>query len=301
MRILLQFPEGLKQKAIEIAKKYKEEGYEVFFSASACYGACDIALDEAKHIKADKIIHVGHNKFVKNDIGIPVEYVPYYIDIDISSLGVVLSRIKNFENIALATTVQHIHQFEEMVKFFENRGKKVFAESGERAIERGQVLGCDSSAIRKVENKVEAIIFIGSGVFHPLAIDSEKPVFVFNPNTKTVESISANIEKLKKKRKGAIAKALTSKSFGILLSTKLGQFNLVHALWAKKELEKRGFEAEILVANEFDAMAVNNFMSFDCLVNTACPRIADDDEKFGKSVLNIGTLKEVFEIIDANK
>ena len=39
MRILLQFPEGLKQKALGHAKALELEGNEVFISASPTYGA----------------------------------------------------------------------------------------------------------------------------------------------------------------------------------------------------------------------------------------------------------------------
>ncbi len=301
MRILLQFPEGLKKKALEMARRYEAEGHEVFLSASPCYGACDLALDEARRIEADKIVHVGHNRFVKTELPIPVEYIPYNIDVDVESLKAVLPHIKECSNIALATTVQHIHQFEDMKSFFESHGKKVFAEAGERAMERGQVLGCDASAVKKVEDKVDAVVFVGDGVFHPLAIDISKPVLVFNPYNSSVKELSADAERLKKRRKGAIAKALTCKRFGILLSTKIGQFNMPQALWAKKELEKRGFQPEMLVADEFDPMTINNFMEFECYVNTACPRIADDQEKFERPMLNIGMLKELFGILDVNR
>ncbi|MBI4399825.1 diphthamide synthesis protein, partial [Candidatus Micrarchaeota archaeon] len=67
MRVLLQFPEGLKSKALKIAKKYEKKGYEVFISSSPCYGACDIAIEEAKACKADKILHFGHAEFTKID------------------------------------------------------------------------------------------------------------------------------------------------------------------------------------------------------------------------------------------
>jgi len=307
MKILLQFPEGLKQKAVELAKDYEKKGHEVFLSASPCYGACDLALDEARWIKADKIVHYGHNRFMKEDkSGSPadalqVEYVPYSVDVDIDSLSAVLPFIEKNKKIALATTVQHIHQFPKMKAFFEKHGKTVFAENGERASEIGQVLGCDALAVKKVEDNVDAVVFVGSGAFHALAIDIAKPVFVFNPYDHTVRDLSADIEKLRKRRKGAIAKALTCKRFGVLLSTKPGQFNIAQAQWAKKELSKRGMECSVVVANEFDPMSLGNFLSFDCYISTACPRISDDQEKFEKPVLNIAMLRELFEIMDANK
>jgi 2-(3-amino-3-carboxypropyl)histidine synthase len=301
MRILLQFPEGLKRKGLELAKKYEEEGHEVFLSASSCYGACDLALDEARWIEADKIVHVGHNRFIKSELPIPVEYIPYSIDVDIGSMEAVLPHIKDLTNIALAMTVQHIHQFEEMKAFFEKHGKKVFAEAGELALERGQVLGCDASTVKKVEDKVDAVVFVGTGGFHPLAIDIEKPVLVFNPDNGSVRELKDEVEKLKKRRKGAIAKALTCKRFGVLLSTKPGQLNMPQAKWARDELRKRGFEASVLVSNEFDPMSINNYMDFECYINTACPRIADDQERFERPVLNISMLKELFAIMDANE
>jgi 2-(3-amino-3-carboxypropyl)histidine synthase len=301
LKILLQFPEGLKRAGFELAKKYEAEGHEVFLSASPCYGACDIALDEARWLGVDKIVHVGHNKFVKSDLPVPVEYIEYNIDIDIEAMKAVLPVIEQYKNIGLATTVQHIHQFDQMKAFFERHGKTVFAEGGYWATKPGQVLGCDAIGVQKVERKADCIVFIGNGMFHPLAIDVKKPVFVFNTYDNSVKNVNADIERLKKRRKGAIAKALSCKRFGIMVSTKVGQFNLVHAKWARNELQKRGFECAILAANELEPITLNNFMTFDCFVNTACPRMVDDQEEFRKPILNIDMLKELFEIIDANK
>ncbi len=298
MRILLQFPEGLKQKGLELAKKYEDDGHQVFLSASPCYGACDICLDEARWINADKIIHFGHNKFVKNDLEIPVEYVPYHLDMDIEKLESVLPHIEKYKNIGLGTIVQQSHQFDRIKEFFEKNGKTVHAETGYFAHEKGQVLGCDAIALSKVEDKVECFVFIGNGVFHPTAIDTKKPVFLFNIYDNSVKEMNSEIERIRKRRKGSIARALTCRKFAILLSTKVGQFNLKQAEWAKSELEKRGLEAAILVANELEPITVKNFMTFDCLVNTACPRIVDDTEEFEKPILNIGMLKELFGLID---
>jgi 2-(3-amino-3-carboxypropyl)histidine synthase len=301
MRILLQFPEGLKQKADELQKKYESEGHEVFLSASPCYGACDIALDEARWIKADKIVHFGHNKFVKTDLPISVEYVPYQIDIDVESLNEMAKHLKGHKTIALTTTVQHVHQLEEMKKVFEKHGIAVLMGSGYWATQPGQVLGCDSLGAKKLDNKIDAVVFVGDGMFHPLGIENAKPIFAFNPYTKQIRHMNEEIEKLRKKRKGSLLAAVEAKHFGIIVSTKIGQFNLMHAEYAKKELEKRGKHASILVANELEPITVNNFRHFDCYVNTACPRIVDDTVEFGKPILNLEMLKELFGILDSLK
>ncbi|MBI5222995.1 diphthamide biosynthesis enzyme Dph2 [Candidatus Micrarchaeota archaeon] len=303
MKILIQFPEGLKQKGLELQKKYEGEGHEVFLSASACYGACDIALDEARWLNIDKIVHVGHNKFVKTDLPVPVEYIDYPIDVDIDSLSVVLPYVSQYKKIAVATTVQHHHQFPAMKSFFEKAGKEVFIEAGHWAAKPGQVLGCDALGIKKVESKIEAVVFIGNGLFHPTAIDIDPkiPIFLYNTYTKKVSDVRSDIERLKKRRRGSLAAALSCKKFAILLSTKVGQFNPGFAKWAKKELELRGFDASILVSNELEILPIKNFWVYDCYINTACPRVVDDTEEFEKPILNIDMLKEFFALVDSSK
>ncbi len=110
MRILLQFPEGLKQKAMEYAQDLEKQGNEVFISASPTFGACDLALDEMRNIKADKLMHFGHAEFHHVDAN--VEYVPYSIDAPTSLLPESLEQLREYKTISIVTTVQHIHQLE---------------------------------------------------------------------------------------------------------------------------------------------------------------------------------------------
>jgi len=303
MRILLQFPEGLKQKASDVARKYESDGHQVFLSASPCYGACDIALDEARWIGADKIVHFGHSRFMRTGIQIPVEYVEYHVDIETEGLRSALSFLEGKKTVALATTIQHAHQLDEMKGFLEKNGKKVLIGKGAKTSVPGQVLGCDALAVGSVLGKADAVLFVGNGMFHALAIEAGEgvPVIAYDPYSKKARDIKTDIALIRRKRKGAIARALSCKRFGIMLSTKPGQFALRQAEDAKEELAKRGFEAAIVVANELDPLALNNFMSFDCYVNTACPRMADDGEKFGKPVLNYGMLGDFFGMVDAKK
>jgi len=296
MILLLQFPEGLKKEALDYAKSYEKQGHEVFLSASPCYGACDLALDEAKAVKADKIIHFGHARFIRKKLPIEVEYVEYHIDADLERFKDAASRI-SARSVVLATTVQHIHQLDTMKNILEESGKKVFIGKGALAEYPGQVLGCDAGAVSQYANNADAIIFVGDGNFHALAIDTNKPVFVIHPKSGQMRQINQEIERLKKRRKGAILKAIDAKVFGIVVSTKPGQFNPGFAAKAKKELEMLGKKAEILVCGEISALALNNFISFDCYIISACPRMADDSEMFGKPLLNIGMFGEMIGIL----
>ncbi|MDO8553872.1 MAG: diphthamide biosynthesis enzyme Dph2 [Candidatus Micrarchaeota archaeon] len=299
MRILLQFPEGLKKEAKKFVDKYEKEGHEVFIASAPCYGACDLAIDEARWVKADKLVHIGHAQFVKKKLPIEVEYIEYFIDVQLEQFKAALPVLEQYKKIALATTVQHVHQFKEMKKLFEDAGKDVFSGTGFWAIREGQVLGCDSIGLKKVEKDVDAIVFVGDGMFHALAIETEKPTFVIHPQTGKIRQINDDINKLAKKRKGSVLVAVHSKTFGILVSTKVGQFYLKSAQWAKTEIEKRGKTAMILVANELEPLPINNFLIFDCYINTACPRMVDDTDEFGKPMLSLEMLREVLNTWDA--
>ena len=186
-KVLLQFPEGLKRYALRYKKELEAKGNIVIASGSACFGACDIAIEEAKALGIDKVVHFGHNKFVKHDLGVDVEYIPWREDITISSLSSAVSLFKELEitKIALTTTVQHSHQIKDMKEFLENNGIKALTSRGFWAREEGQILGCDVGAARIDE--AEAILYVGSGYFHPFAfLGLEKRVFVLNPTTSKI-------------------------------------------------------------------------------------------------------------------
>lgn len=297
MRILLQFPEGLKKEALRHVEKYRKEGHEVFISGAACYGACDLALDEARAIHADKIIHFGHAPFIRKKLPVDVEYVEYHVDADLDKLKEAAGKISEGK-IALGTTVQHIHQLDEMRKIFESAGKKVFTGKGSLAHYEGQILGCDHLAVTQFRD-ADAIVIVGDGIFHAIGVEADKPVYVVSPQSGIVRNISDEIKKLKKRRKGAVAKAIECKTFAVLLSTKPGQFRPEAAEKMKKELEEIGKNAVVVVANEFSPGALANLTEFECYVNTACPRIADDVEVFEKPVLNPDMLREMIEAIKA--
>src|SRR3990172_5321740 len=65
---ILQAPDGLKRKALKIA----DDLGDVVIDCESCFGACDLAVGEAKALGCDGIVHYGHSKRVETDI--PVEY-----------------------------------------------------------------------------------------------------------------------------------------------------------------------------------------------------------------------------------
>ncbi|MFA6328668.1 MAG: diphthamide biosynthesis enzyme Dph2 [Candidatus Micrarchaeia archaeon] len=306
MRILLQFPEGLKQEAMAHAARLTAQGNEVFLSASACYGACDLALDEACHIGAKKLIHFGHAEFMKlRAQGLKVEYVPYYSELDWKATKKMLQKAASLlrearaKKLSLVFPVQHLKNAEKAGAFLQEKGFAVASGKGGAHVRHaGQVLGCDGTAAYSgAARGADAIVYFGGGKFHPTGIPSGKPVLCADPHLCDAYWITDEIVRQEKRRNGALLAASEAKAFGILLSTKPGQMNLAGAKLAKKLLERKGRRAEILAANEFSPVALANFLKFDAYINTACPRISDDREAYGKPVVNVMDMKRLLGIM----
>ena len=306
MRILLQFPEGLKQEALAHAARLASQGHEVFLSAAACYGACDLALDEARAIKAQKLIHFGHAEFLKAKApGLKIEYVPYFAMLDWKKTGAMLEKASSLlrasgaKKLSLVFPVQHLKSAVMAKRKLEAAGFSVAVGKGGLHVRHaGQVLGCDGTAAYAGDAKsADAIVYFGGGKFHPTGIASGKPVLCADPHLFDAYWITDEIVRQEKRRNGALLAASQARTFGILLSTKPGQFNLSGAKLAKKLLEKRGARAEMLVANEFSPLSLANFLSFDAYINTACPRISDDREAYGKPVVNISDIRRLIELM----
>lgn len=276
MTKLLQIPDGLKRRALKIA----DEIGDVFIECESCYGACDLAVNEAKTLGCDKIVHFGHSKLVETNI--PVEYKEIREKINIP-----LEKIKIKERkIGLISTLQFIDSLEDVKNFLEKNGKIVKIGRGKSY--PGQILGCDVSAAKTIEKDVEAFLYIGSGQFHPLglALQTKKPVYFLNVEKNELEDLKQTKEKFLKQKYAAIALAKDAKSFGILVSVKPGQLNLESAKKLKQKIESKGKKAYILIFNDIKPEKLEGF-DLDCYINTACPRIAIDNRtEFKKPILN---------------
>ena len=303
MRILLQFPEGLKQKALEHAKKLEAEGNEVIISASPTFGACDLALDEARKIGADTLIHFGHAEFGHADFN--VKYVEYRIDAPLDMLPESLKQLENYRRICLMTTIQHVHQLAAIKKFYEERGKEIVFNKPNRATKtEGQILGCDAGNVSALDKEVDAFVYFGGGTFHPTGalLQTTKPFFLIDPFQKRMERIDYMRETYAKRSRGKVLTSLEAKNFGILVSTKNGQYNMELAKALKKKIEKAGCTAAILISNTFDFESINNMLEFDAFVNTACPRLASDDSvRVRRPLLSPNELDELISLKEERK
>ncbi|MDD5111479.1 MAG: diphthamide synthesis protein [Candidatus Altiarchaeota archaeon] len=190
-----------------------------------------------------------------------------------------ISVLSPYRRIGVVATAQHLNQLGAVVEFLNSCGKE--------AIAGGQVLGCSQEAALGIEKKVDCILYIGSGMFHPagLSAKSEKPVILLNPYSETLAALpAAESERYRRRQTGRLAKYLAAGTIGILVSTKTGQFSLKRAREFRKKIISGGKTAFIFAGEE---LSPANLLPFkvDCWVNTACPRMVDDH--YDRPVVNL--------------
>jgi 2-(3-amino-3-carboxypropyl)histidine synthase len=62
-RVMVQLPDGLKDKALEIQEKLKGTGADILFWSGSNFGACDLPVGLEK-LGVDMLIHLGHTEWV---------------------------------------------------------------------------------------------------------------------------------------------------------------------------------------------------------------------------------------------
>ena len=194
--------------------------------------------------------------------------------------------------IGLATTVQFLDYVDEIKNHLEAKGKIIFTDKIRQKYE-GQLLGCDTGAAEKVKDNVDAFLYIGTGIFHPLgiALSIEKDVFCYDPIHAIMSKIDRKqVEKYNAKRKGAYLKFLDAKEIGFLVSLKPGQNNFRKAVEWKSKLN--GKQCYIFAFDTLDFNQIENFPFIECWVNTACNRILDDYEKFPKPLVDLSDIEK---------
>lgn len=209
--------------------------------------------------------------------------------IDLSNLDA--SALPN--TIGLATTVQFIDYIGEIKRFLEGKGKTIFADKLRQKYD-GQLLGCDVGGADKIKDDIQAFLYIGTGVFHPLGItlNIEKEVFCYDPINAVMSKIDrAEFEKYGRKIKASYMKFLEAKEIGILVSLKPGQNNFKKAIGLKNRLKDKN--CYVLAFDTLDFNQVENFPFIECWVNTACNRILDDYEKFPKPLVDISYIEKM--------
>lgn len=280
-KVMVQAPEGLKTNITEITGALSSGGISCIVSNDPTYGACDLRDKDAKQMGCDLLVHIGHSRFyVDFATAVPVLYFPWTMDVELKAID--FSSVKE-KRIGLITNIQHMNLLSQV--------SDLIKKSGKEPIIGGQVLGCWYVNAEKIENQVDAFLFIGSGVFHSLGLKTTKPVYVLDLEKIRVEKVDLSL--LEKRRYAHIFNARNAKSFAILVTSKAGQHQLIgNAEEIKKQLEKRNKKAFILVMDEITDSKLMGVRA-DAFINTACPRLIDDT--WGRPFINAGDVEKIFE------
>jgi len=287
-RVFIQYPEGIKKKIQDIAKQLEKQGFETVICTEPCFGACDIRSNEAKLLKCDAILHIGHEDYgVKSNV--PVVYWEYFIDVDpLPALEKEFDKLKDYHKIGLITSLQFVKTIPVVKKFLEERGKEVFVHKSLQY--PGQILGCRLDAAKTIENKIDCFLCISAGEFYgfSLAFETDKPMLNIDLEKGTIESLEDRKRKVQKIIAWNKSALKDARKVGILVSWKKGQFR--PPLDLKKKLEKEGKEVYLLAMDEVTPEKIEG-LELDVLVSTACPRIGIDDlSRYRIPVLNFNDI-----------
>jgi len=292
--VLLQLPDGLKPLAARLASIVERAGASVIISGEPCYGACDVALAEARELNADLIIHYGHTMMLK-DLDIPTIYFEAHAKISVEkAVRRAIGLLKPWRRIGLATTVQHVENLEAARRILSSAGKEVYVGKVSEILYPGQVLGCDYTNAKVISSNVEAFLFVGGGRFHPLglALATMKPVVAADPFEDRAYSLNGDAKRILKRRWAEIEEARKAETDGVIIGLKPGQKRLKEALRVKEKIEEMRKKAYLISLREITDQKLRNFQEFEAYINTACPRISiDEASAFRQPVL---TLKEAY-------
>jgi len=294
-KILIQVPEGLLGKPLKrIITILRNENIDYIVSGSPIFGMCDLDLNEAKNLNCDAIIHLGHTDFffkhllpTENDT-IQVLVIPVTIDFNINEIvQITLTRLKelNWNKLGIVTTAQYIDQVNELIAELRANDYQIFKKG------TGQILGCNVNNGNYHSEEIDGILSITSGNFHSsgLLYQLNHDILVIDPINNHQEVLNLNLrEKWIKKRFMITEKAKRGQIFGILASSKPGQWNPKEIENVKGILSSNNKQGIVITTNTINPEFLLNFTWIDGWINTACPRIAfEDTERYIKPLISL--------------
>ena len=291
-RILVQLAEGIKQNAIELSQIIEKLNLdiEVIFSGETAWGGCAIAVEEAKSVNADLIVHFGHAPFI--DANFPVLYIEVRDELNLKPLlEKSLNSLKKYKKIGLSYSIQHRQDIQNVKKFYEDNGKEIFLSKKIGAVAyEGHIVGCQYAGLKAIEKEVDCFLIIGNQ-FHSMGavLSVEKPVILLDVYNNEVRGMEGLRDKILKQRAVSIEKLREAKNVGIIVEVKIGQkFGTPDYLINK--LKEQGKNVILITMDEMTPDKIMNFYNIDAFIELACPRIALDD--FAKYPRTIVTFKE---------
>jgi len=212
--------------------------------------------------------------------------------------------------ITIFSSVQFLNEVKILKEMLKNENYTIIEDKPERTNYGFQILGCDtySHSFHLDFSKLDFIIYIGDGMFHPQALlyalndDFKKKsynikdsfrneIVVFNPINEDIKVLTLkDVEVNLRKRKVNLNKFYMSDNIGVFITSKVGQSYLFYLKDLKSKLREKYSDKNFyfFLGDNFNSNELENFPYIDCWVNTACPRIGYDDVvNFKKCLINI--------------
>ena len=289
-KVLVQLPEGIKQNALEIQKVIENLGIKVIFSGETAWGGCAVAVEEAKSLGADLLVHFGHAKFINAKF--PILYIEVKDELNLEPLlKKSLKNLAKFKTLGLSYSIQHRDDLEKIKKFFEEHDKNVVLSKKLGLVEyEGHIVGCQYQGLKAIEKNVDCFVVVGNQ-FHSMGavLSVDKPVILLDVYNDDIRSMAGLKEKILKQRAISIQKLKDAKTAGIIIETKPGQ-RFGNPKYLVDKLKEQHKEVVVITMSEITPEKIMNFYNIDAFIELACPRIAIDDyAKYPKPIL---TFKE---------
>jgi len=271
----LQFPVGLRPRAVELAEDLERRaGVTCLIAADPSFGACDVPempVDLTVHLGHAPMPHLRYRNVFFYDLPTPLPESWTFLDAAIPLLP---------KRVGLLTTTQHREWVQPIIEHLRGKGIEAIASPPDRRVAyAAQVLGCDYFAATNIADRVDGFLYVGTGDFHPLGVAiilRDKPVVIADPSTGEARTLDEVRDRVVRQRWGAIVRAQDARTFGILVSKKVGQDRGALAADLKARLEAKG-RAALIFHMDLVAPELLEGYGIDAWVSTACPRIAIED------------------------
>jgi 2-(3-amino-3-carboxypropyl)histidine synthase len=302
-------PEGMLDFPLKtVVDKLSSLGVEFFLSGDPSYGACDIAIDLATRLRCDLLIHFGHTEFgfvdrirLNERVKLDVIFIPSYVTLNISKYFEQLSndlKSLGWKNIGLLATAQHLRILKDVQDYLTLNGFNVTIKG------EGQILGCNIGDKNNTFRDFDGVISLHAGNFHTrgLLLSINNPILQLDPYSGDIASFGEDERnKIIKERFSQIHKAKNVQNWGVLGSTKIGQYNPSLIKKAENILMRNNKTKITIITENLNYNSLSNITWVEAWVDTACPRLIDDQISFPDPIINFKEFQYLFKEITWDK
>ena len=304
-KIGIQAPDGLLNTVLELADKIeKEHGVETMVLFDPSYGTCDLMNFDAKRLGLDLILNLGHSVSVgrigKYTYLVDVEYTVDFEPV----LDQAIARFRGkFAKVGVVTISNHKSQLDQAIAYLNQHGIAATKGESEGMLFDGQVFGCNYYSVRSIAGDVDAFFFLGQSRFHAVGVclNSRRPTFMLDPFFNQIEDMAEEANHIERKAILSVLKAKEAERIGVIVSMKEGQLFRKQAEEIRKELTKLGKKTYLFHLREIEPQRLAAIRGVDAFVETACPRVALDNEGFDRPVLSYEQAKGLIRLLEGRE